>query len=193
MTAPNNGAPQPSIFTSGEEGFQRLRVDQGQTSFFEGREFRLVRKLVVAAGTPFVIRFTSAVDFILLEQSLSVSVGDLEFYAFRETQGSPSGSFTALAVPPIGKNIGATYRRYNGARYATGVALASGGDFTPTDANVYADYDRAKTSGATAQQTSVQGGDDTVRYLAAGTYYLKFTSTSGTSEGRFSLAWEERP
>lgn len=193
MTAPNNGGIQPALITSTEEGFGRLRVDQGQTSFFEGREFRLVRKLVVAAGTPFVIRFTSTVDFILLEQSLSVSVGDLEFYAFRETQGAPSGSWASLVVPPIGKNISSKYRPYYGARYASSVSLASGGDFTPTDAAVYADYDRAKTSGATAQQVSVQGGDDTVRYLAAGTYYLKIISTTGTSEGRFSLAWEERP
>lgn len=192
MTAPNNGMFQPHLFTSSEEGFGRLRVDQGQTSLFEGREFRMVRKLVIPAATPTVFRFTSAVDFILFEQNLSASVGDIEFYAWRDTQGTPSGTFTALAVPPIGKNISSQYRRYNGARYASQVSLASGGDFTPTDANVYVDYDRAKTSGATAQQLSVQGGNDTVRLLPAGTYYLKFTSLSGTAEGRIALAWEER-
>lgn len=64
---------------------------------------------------------------------------------------------------------------------------------TPTEADVYVDYDRAKTSGATAQQVSVSGGADTTRYLAAGTYYLELTSVTGTSVGRFAIAWEERP
>lgn len=180
------------VWTSPEEKFRRLRVDQGQTGLFEGREFRMVRKLVIVAGTPKVYRFTSAVDFILFEQNLGTSVGDIEFYAWRDNQGTPSGVWTAIPVAPIGKNISSQYRKYAGVRYASQVSIASGGDFTPTNAEVYVDYDRAKTSGATAQQLSVQGGNDSVRYLAAGTYYLKFSSQSGTSEGRVALAWEER-
>ena len=39
---------------------------------------------------------------------------------------------------------------------------------------------------------SVAGGNDSVRYLAAGTYYLILTSLDATSVGRFGLAWEER-
>ena len=186
------GAWPPSILTSTEEGFARIRADVGQTGLYEGREFRMVRKVSVVAGTPLVFRFTSAVDFILLEQSLNCSTGDIEFYAWRSTQGAAGGTFTALPVPPIGKNIGSTRRLYSGVPYASQVSLASGGTFTPTDAQVYVDYDRAKTSGATAQQVSVQGGNDSVRYLAAGTYYLVLTSLDGTSVGRLALAWEER-
>lgn len=181
------------VWTSNQEGFRRLRVDVGQTGFFEAREFRMVRKVSIPAATPLVFRFTSAVDFILFEQSIDCSEGDIEYYAWRSTQGTAGGTFTPLAVPPIAKNISSFYRDYGGDRYLTQVSLATGGTFTPTDANVYVDYDRAKTSGSTAQQTSVSGGDDTVRYLAAGTYYLKLTSLNGTSVGRFAIAWEERP
>lgn len=180
------------VWTSNQEGFRRLRVDVGQTGFFEAREFRMVRKVSIAAGTPLVFRFTSTTDFILFEQALNCNEGDIEFYVWRSTQGTAGGSFTPLAVAPIGKNISSFYRDYGGNRYQSQVSLATGGTFTPTDANVYVDYDRAKTSGATAQQISVSGGDDSVRYLAAGTYYLILTSVSGTSVGRFALAWEER-
>lgn len=170
----------------------RIRVDVGQTGLFEGREFRLVRKISITAGTPLVIRFTSAVDFILFEQELNTTVGDIEFYAWRDTQGTAGGTFSG-SYTPIGKNISGTFREYEGVRYASQVTLNHGGTFTPTNAEAYVDYDRAKTAGATAQQISVSGGNDSARYLAAGTYYLVLTSLDATSVGRFALAWEERP
>lgn len=194
MSAPPlNGGISADMVTSDLTGFRRLRVDVGQTGFFEGREFRMVRKVSVPAGTPLVFRFTSDVDFILFEQTLNCSAGDLEFFAWRSTQGVAGGTFTPLPVAPIGKNIGSTRRLYDGLPYASQVQLATGGTFTPTDPELYVDYDRAKTAGSTAQRASVQGGNDSVRYLAAGTYYLILTSLDGTSVGRFALAWEERP
>lgn len=180
------------LLTSEKEGFRRLRVDVAQTGLFEGREFRLVRKVEIPAETPLVIRFTSAVDFILFEQQLNTTAGDIEFFAWRDSQGTAGGTFSGVYTP-IGKNISGFYREYSGARYASQVTLNHGGTFTPTDAEAYVDYDRAKTAGATAQRVSVRGGDDSARYLAAGTYYLVLTSLDGTSVGRFTLAWEERP
>lgn len=194
MSAPPlNGGISADMVTSDLTGFRRLRVDVGQTGFFEGREFRMVRKVSVPAGTPLVFRFTSAVDFILFEQALNCSVGDIEFFAWRNTQGVAGGTFTPLPVAPIGKNISDSRPLFEGLTYSSQVQLATGGTFTPTDAQQYVDYDRAKTAGATAQQLSVQGGNESVRYLAAGTYYLILTSLDGTSVGSFALAWEERP
>lgn len=183
------------LLTSEHEGFRRMRVDVAQTGLFEGREFRMVRKVSIPSGTPLVFRFTSAVDFMLFEQNLNCSDGDIEYFAYRSTQGDAGGTFTALPVPPIGKNISSKRRPYDtvSGYYESAVSLASGGTFTPTDEDVYVDYDRAKTSNATAQRSSVEGGNDSVRYLAAGTYYLVLTSLNGTSVGRFAIAWEERP
>ena len=194
MSAPPlNGGSAPDLMTSNQSGFRRYRVDVGQTGFFEGREFRMVRKVSVESGTPLVFQFTSTVDFILSEQTLNCSAGDLEFFAWRSTQGTAGGTFTALPVAPIGKNIGSTRRLYDGLPYDSQVELATGGTFTPTDPELYVDYDRAKTANNTAQRASVQGGNDSARYLAAGTYYLILESLNGTSVGRFALAWEERP
>lgn len=183
---PNN------LYTSRDKNFGRIRVDVGQTGLFEGREFRLVRKISIPAATPLVFRFTCTTDFMLFEQTLNCSEGDIEYFAWRDTQGTAGGTFTNLPIPPIGKNISSYYRKYNGARYTTQASIASGGTFTPTNSEIYVDYDRSKTAGATGQRNSVSGGDDSVRYLAAGTYYLKLTSLEGTSVGRFAIAWEER-
>ena len=189
---PLNGGIANDMVTSGLAGFRCLRVDVGQIGLFEGREFRLVRKVEIPAATPLVIRFTSAVDFILLEQQLNTTDGDIEFFAWRDNQGTAGGTF-AGSFPVIGKNISGFYREYSGARYASQVTISHGGTFTPTDPEAYVDYDRAEGAGATAQRVSVRGGDDSARYLAAGTYYLVLSSLNRTSVGRFTLAWEERP
>lgn len=189
---PMNGGIAQDMVTSDAAGFRRIQVDQAQTSFFEGREFRIARKVTIPAATPLVLRFASSVDFILAEQELNTTTGDIEFFAWRGAQGTPGGTW-AGSITPIGKNISAEFRQYSGARYASQVVISTGGTFTPTDANAYVDYDRAKTAGATAQQASVSGGADSSRYLAAGTYYLVLSSLDATSVGRFVLAWEERP
>lgn len=180
-----------SRYTSDMEGFSRLQVDVGQTGFFEGREFRVVRKLTVAAGTPLTWKFTSAHDFILFQQHMDASEGDLEFYAWRSDNVTENTPFNT-AIPILGKNISSEYRDFGSGRYVSGVSINAGGTITILNSNNYADYDRAKVSGATGQQFSIPGTDNTSRYLAAGTYYLQFTSLSGTSVGRFILAWEER-
>lgn len=178
------------VFTSTpeNEGFGRLQVDMGETGMFEGREFRAVRKLVLT-GAPIVWRFTSTVDFILHEQTFGASSGDLELYAWRAADVTPSGAF-ATPVPVFGKNGSAEYREYEGARYVSGVTIMSGGSITPLNAEAYTDYDRAKTASSTAQRASVGGTPNSVRYLPTGTYYLQII---GTGEGRLALGWEERP
>ena len=193
LIAPFTGVDLPhDLMTSNTQAFRRIRVDVGQTGLYEGREFRLVRKISVPLATPLVYRFTSTVDFILFEQELNTTVGDIELRAWRDIQGTPTGTFSTV-VPTFGKNISNTYRLYDDVRYVSQVTVSTGGGFTPTDVEAYVDYDRAKTSGATAQQSSVSGGDDSARYLAAGTYYLVLESLDATSVGRFQLAWEERP
>ena len=178
--------------TSDNAEYARVPVDQGQTGFFEGREFRCIRKIEVTAGTSLVWKFTSPVDFILIEQQLNTSVGDIEFYAWPESLVTETGTYGDDEYVR-GKNLGSTRRLYDGAPYVSQVEIKSGGGITISNSDLYADYDRAKTSGATAQQVSVGGAPNSERYLPAGTYYLEFRSLDATSLGRYSLAWEERP
>lgn len=166
------------LYTDGGYGEnRRLRVDVGQTGFFAGREFRMVRKVT----TPIVYRFTFPVPVILFEQDLTVSTGDVELFAWAASNVTPAGTWNAVTVWP--KNgVNTSYTRQ--------AMVESGGTITVADAQAYRDYARVATSGATGQKFTVGGPANSERYLAAGTYYVQLT---GTGEGSYSVMWEERP
>lgn len=167
----------PVLLTDGDDGYPRLRVDVAQTGFFAGREFRMVRKLT----SPRVYRFTFGVPVILFEQLLVAAVGDIELYAWAESNVTPAGAWTPVPFwPKNGINTD----------YTTQTTVETGGTITVTDSNLYRDYARVATSGATAQRFTVGGPANSERYLAAGTYYVQL---SGVGEGSYSLMWEERP
>jgi len=176
--------PMPGIATSREQEFARIPVDVAQTSFFEGREFRFIRKIT----TPIIYRFTAPVEFILSSQSFGIVDGEFEFYAWRGENVTPSGTWAS--VPILAKNISLTRRLFNGSFYAGQCTIDSGGSIVVTDSNNYADYAHLKTSNASGQKTSIADQSAQGRYLAAGTYYLQFT---GTAIGSYALEWEERP
>lgn len=176
--------PMPGIATSREQEFARIPVDAAQTSFFEGREFRFVRKIL----TPVVYRFTAPVEFILSSQTFGIVDGEFEFYSWRDDNVTPGGTWTS--EPIFAKNTSLTRKLYNGSFYASQCTIDSGGSIVVTDTDLYSDYERLRTVSATAQRISVVDQVTQGRYLAAGTYYLQFT---GVSEASFKLEWEERP
>jgi hypothetical protein len=178
------------IVTSGIEGFRRLQVDTGQTGFFEGREFRFLRK--IRSGITF--KFVSAVDFVLYEQVFGISSGAYEFHAWRVDNVEETASFgTDLSQHIINKNASGEYRDYNGDRYQTQVSISSGGTLAINDVELYTDYAEMRTAGSTAQRASVNQGGNTQRYLPAGTYYLSFTVLDALVRGTYQIGWEERP
>lgn len=69
------------LLTSENPGFGRLRVDVAQTGFFEGREFRSFYEFNIPQGQSVTGRFSSPVDFILFQQSLSVDAGGIRMTA----------------------------------------------------------------------------------------------------------------
>lgn len=179
-----------TISTGPVSAFQSVPVDNEPLALREGRQFRAVRKITVPAATPLWWKFSAGTDFELIEQQLSTSEGDLELTVYRSTSITEDTPFTAT-VPIFGKNGTDNRRRYNGLFYEKQVDILTGGTVTVSDEGEYVDYDRGKTSNATAQQTSVGGSENSLRMLPANTYYLRITSLSGTSEGRFALAWTE--
>ena len=140
-------SPMPNIATSRDKTFARVPVDPSQTSFFEGREFRIVRKI----STPIIYRFTSAVDFILSYQAFSIADGEYEFYAWRDDNVTESGTWEN-SVPILMKNIS---QEQLSPQYSSQVTVTSGGSITVTDSNLYADFAWLKTTSATAQKVSV--------------------------------------
>jgi len=177
-------SPMPAISTSRDKEFARIPVDVAQTSFFEGREFRIIRKL----STPIVYRFTASVEFILSFQSFGIVSGEYEFHAWRGDNVTPSGTWTN--APIFNKNTSTTRQLFGGSFYESQCAVASGGSITVIDSNLYSDFAWLKAATASGQKNSIANQSTQGRYLAAGTYYLQFT---GTGAGSYAIEWEERP
>lgn len=167
-----------------------LEIDSAnKIGFLDGREFRVSHRLSVAAATPVVLKFVSPVDFDLLFQNLSCDVEGLEFKAYRSAQGVEGGTFSTV-VPIYGTNIQSTVKPYT-----RQVTITTGGTFTPNGGEAAVETIRLRTSGATAQHTTVGSRVDGERGLAANTYYLVFTNLTGTgtAEGVYNLIFQENP
>ena len=180
MTAPYYTLPGiPSdLLTSEKIGTRRNKVEPASTGFYEGRQFRMVRKL----NSPIVYKYVAVVPFILFEQIFTVSDGGYEFFAWRSDNITELTPFNT-AVPIFRKNTeNQEYIRQNG--------VFSGGSISIINSNLYSDFASLITSGATAQKTSVSGPANSERFLSPGTYYLQFT---GTAVGSYQIAWEENP
>lgn len=175
------------LSTAPNEPTARIRVDQAQTGFFEGREFRTFAELDIPSGQSLVLRFTSLVDFILFAQNLSVDQGAIRLSAI--TGGASGGMWTAL--PVIGKNRMSSRRKYAGGYYQSQATIESGGTVT---GGTVAEAVRVVAANSTAQQSTVGGSVADERGLPAGTYHLKLENISnGNAKGVYSLFWEERP
>lgn len=173
----NYGDIPPDLYTSTKEGFRRIRVDTGQTGFFDGRMFELNRKIT----SPIVFRFVSPVPFILHAQSVSCSDGDIEMFAWDQSQVTVGGTWTPT---PFWR------QNENNTTYNSQVTISQGGSIVVNDLNHYRDYARVKAPSATAQQTTVTGRPSSERYHNAGTYYIQHL---GTGVGSYYINWEERP
>lgn len=185
MVAPHGNAP--PLATRRELEYARERVDVANTAFWEGKEFRASYEYAVAA-TPLVFRFDSPVPFILQFQSLTCDTGNIRFRAYRSTQGTEGGTF-ANVIPVYQQSM-----LPESLPLASQVSLTTGGTFTPAVGQAAVETIRIRTSGATAQRTSVTGAIGDERGLAAGIYYLELGRIDGTdtAEGVFDLKWEER-
>lgn len=176
-------------------GFDRQRVDVGQTGFFEGREFRSYFEFSADAGTSLAVgatryfRFTCPVDFILQGQTVEVDKGGVRLRAFINATGS--GVWTT--VPIVAKNRSPARRQFKTGYYVGQATFDTGGSFT---GGTEVDVLRARTASQTVAAANVGASQDDVRYLPAGTYYLimqPLVGVNDTSEGIYSLSWEERP
>lgn len=173
-----------ALLTSAIDGFKRLRVDTGQTGFFEGREFRCFKRLNIPTGQTLYAKFVAPVDFIIFLEEAVLTEGQIDITAYRQVTND-TGPWTK--IDPIGRN---TMSRRPTPYYESQCALYTGGSFTP-GVEVGPPI-LIRTSNATAQQTSTPGGASRERGLAAGTYYIKMTSITN-SIGCYYLEWEELP
>lgn len=166
----------------------RLRVDVGETGFFERRMFRTYYEFnIPVAGPSRQFRFTSPVNFILWEQSVELDQGAIRWEVF--TGATSTGTWTAL--PIIGQN-----RMTEVAAYTPVCTVETGGDFTGGTA---VDLLRIRSTAVNNQATNVGNSASSERGLPAGTYHIRASTLAGglpvndSAQGVAMLRWEERP
>lgn len=175
-------------------GFDRQRVDVGQTGFFDGREFRSYFEFSTEAGTSLAVgatryfRFVSPVDFILQSQIIELDKGGVRLRAF--VSATDGGGWTS--IPVISKNRSPSRRVFPSGYYVGQATFFTGGTFS---GGTEVDVLRARTASQTVSAANVDASQDATRYLPAGTYFLilqPLTGVNDTSEGIYSISWEER-
>lgn len=172
-------------FSSTPDKVPRLRVDNAQTGFFEGREFRTFYELSIPASNSVYLRYTGNLDFILFEQSLTLTDGFVKVSVM--SGGTPGGSYNT-SLPIIGKNrMAARPLPY----YEASNTVATGGTHT---GGALLEVFYVETANATAQKTTVGNTVSDERGIPEGTYYIRLENMgSGTATGVYNLWWEERP
>lgn len=175
--------PPQALLTDDLDGRPRMRVDVGQTGFFDGREFRTFRRLSLSSGATLVVKAVVPVNTILFGMSLDVVEGwaDIETV----TGGTEGGSFPET-LPIFNRNSMTT-----APSYAPQVVLTAGGTHT---GGTVLDAISARSSGATAQAASVGVSTADERGIAPGTYYFRVANPgNGSVTGIWHARWEERP
>lgn len=173
------------FYTSNKEDYRRLRVDIGQTGFFEGREFRTFKEFSIAAASTLVLRIVVPINAILFEQGVEIDAGGIRIV---NAAGGTAGGTFSETLPVIGKNNMTTRPS---PLYTPQIVFTAGG--THTGGFVF-DTHRAVAANATAQQSTVGNivGDE--RGVAANTYYVRYENIGvATATGTLWFFWEERP
>lgn len=196
-----HGLP-PHLFTgdpSASDSQARLQVDDAETGFFEAREFRVTRKIRLAAGEEVVFKNVIGVDFIIQRFQFSISEGNYEVHVWGGDNVTEGITFTET-ITPLPKNGSSEFREYDGARYQTDMqiwtsgAVTAGTAITVTDTDMFVDYLEMKSANATGQSSGGISPDSTFRYAPAGTFYTQVTNIGqGSVRGVINNEWEERP
>lgn len=176
-------------------GYNRLRVDQAQTSFFEGREFRVFQEVTLEGGATKTYRVVAGCDIILYEMAVESDSGWLR--AETLAGGAATGTFSET-ITPISANlmtaVGNRRRKPDNTFYTTATAVTAATDAVITGSTTI-DVFRLKTSTNSVQASSVGAQSQAERGAGAGTYYIKLTNldSNTTATGVIRARWEERP
>lgn len=175
----SSSIPATIITGSGADPKPRLKVDPGQTSFFEGREFRTFYELDMANAEVRVFKIVVPVNTILTFSHLGLDAGAIRQVI--SVGGTEGGSFST-ALPVIAKN-----RMTGTPVYASQNTLVTGGTVT-----VGTTIDVVRLTAGNGQPPSVGVTQEDARGILPGTYYYSLTATGATT-GTLKLNWEERP
>ena len=172
------------LYTAQKELYRRIKVDPGQTSFHDGREFRTFYEFSIGAGASVYIQANVTVDTILYDVSCVVDAGSIRLTTYAGATGTGDYNVPLTILP---KN---TMSIRSQPIYLTQNTLFTGG--TGITGGVPIDVIRVVAANATAQQTSVGSKAFDQRGVGVGTYYWRLENfSSGTATGTFSGFWAE--
>lgn len=174
-------------------GFERLRVDPDQTSFWEGREFRTFKELNIAASTEYVVKAVVPINIILVALHVDIEAGFLRLGTY--VGGTAGGTFSET-LPLLSANTmsGGVNHRTNqtGSVYTVQTVLTAGGTHT---GGTELDVIRLKAAAVSVQAQSVGLSSFDQRGIGANTYYFRLLNLSAQDAitGVFKARFEERP
>ena len=175
--------PPKVLMTDGDGSYARLRVDVGQTGFFAGREFRVLREINILSGATEVLKIVSPINTILYAFGVDLTLSQLRVELV--AGGTESGAFNGVITPLK------TNQMTTASSYASQVTFATGGSHT--GGTVIDAFDIV--SGSNVNKATVQQVDESQPLgFGAGTYYIRMHNTDGaTANGFLKLRYEERP
>lgn len=160
----------------------RLRVDTGEPSFFDGRQFRTFKEFSLAGADTLVVKAVVPPNVILYGLDLILVSGELKLTT--AAGGTEGGTFSET-LPIFPRN---TMTERPTPLYTPLVVLTAGGTHTGGTA---LDLLWAKTADNSnfASSVGLNPGDE--RGIGPGTYYFRLNAIVA-STGVFKARWEER-
>lgn len=145
----------------------RLRVDNGSTGFFAGKEFRFFYEFNIANGQSAWIKVVANTNSTLKLQTLEVDEGGVRFRAWRDA--TDVGPWSAPSSPLSGYfNSNPAAQAFYGYVGQNVVTIGGNGAATTVGATV-AEIARVATAGSTAQRVTVGQNSISERGIMTGT------------------------
>ena len=160
----------------------RIRVDVGEPSFFDGRQFRTFKELNIALSTEYVIKAVVPVNVILYGLELTLISGEIKLETV--VGGTEGGAFSET-LPIFPRN---TMSERPTPLYTPQTVLTAGGTHT---GGTVLDLLWAKTADNAQFAGSVGQVPGDERGVGAGTYYFRLNAIIAAT-GTFKARWEER-
>jgi hypothetical protein len=160
----------------------RIRVDVGEPSFFDGRQFRTFKELNIALAATYVIKAVTTKNIILYGLELFLTSGEIKLSTV--TGGTEGGTFSET-LPLFPRN---TMSERPTPIYTSTTVLTAGGTHT---GGTILDLLWEKTADNSNFAASVGAVPGDERGVGAGTYYFRLNAIVAAT-GVFKARFEER-
>ena len=190
-TANIEGFGPGDLLTSPKYFVRRVQVDVGNTGFFGGREFRFFRELTIPSNQSRWTRVTVVDDGIILRlQKLTVDAGAIRFRAWRDT--NPAGLTLSVPASPD-SGLFSNNNLPSVPAYTGKTVVENAPENADPVGGIVAESIRVRSSGSTAQASTVGQSVIGERGIGPGKYWLEFENiTNSESIGVYDLIFEER-